>query len=76
MSEIIVHRTDGEGLPVRARHGIVEPIDVRVTRLLGLALPADAGPVSEIGFVAQARRYGSGEQGGAGVGPGLLSALV
>ena len=53
MSEIVVHRTDGEGLPVRARRGIVEPIDARVTRLLGLALPADAGPVSEIGFAAQ-----------------------
>ncbi|RYD19932.1 MAG: integrase, partial [Lysobacteraceae bacterium] len=53
MSEIVVHRTDGEGLPVRARRGIVEPVDARVTRLLGLALPADAGPVSEIGFAAQ-----------------------
>jgi hypothetical protein len=53
MSEIVVHRTDGEGLPIRARRGIVEPIDVRVTRLLGLALPADAGPVSDIGFAAQ-----------------------
>ena len=38
MSEIVVHRTDGEGLPVRARRGLVEPIDARVTRLLGLAL--------------------------------------
>lgn len=53
MSEIVVHRTDGEGLPVRARRGIVEPIDARVTRLLGLALAADAGPVSQIGFAAQ-----------------------
>ena len=53
MSEIVVHRTDGEGLPVRARRGLVEPVDARVTRLLSLALPADAGPVSEIGFDAQ-----------------------
>jgi hypothetical protein len=53
MSEIVVHRTDGEGLPVRTRRGLVEPIDARVARLLGLALPADAGPVSEIGFDAQ-----------------------
>ena len=53
MSEIVVHRTDGEGLPVRTRRGLVEPIDARVTRLLALALPADAGPVSEVGFTAQ-----------------------
>jgi len=53
MSEIVVHRTDGEALPVRTARGLVEPIDARVTRLLGLALPADAGPVSEIGFAAQ-----------------------
>ncbi|WP_156362374.1 hypothetical protein [Sphingomonas sp. Leaf208] len=38
MSEIVVHRTDGDGLPVRARSGLVEPIDARVTRLLALAL--------------------------------------
>ena len=53
MSEIVVHRTDGEGLPVRGRRGLAEPIDARVTRLLALALPADAGRVSEIGFTAQ-----------------------
>jgi hypothetical protein len=53
MSEIVVHRTDGEVLPVRTARGSVEPIDARVTRLLGLALPADVGPVSEIGFAAQ-----------------------
>ena len=53
VSEIVVHRTYGEGLPARARRSLVEPIDVRVTQLLGLALPADAGPVSEIGFAAQ-----------------------
>ncbi|RYF20814.1 MAG: integrase, partial [Oxalobacteraceae bacterium] len=53
MSEIVVHRTDGEALPVRTARGLVESIDARVTRLLGLALPADAGPVSEIGFAAQ-----------------------
>jgi len=52
MTEIVVHRTDGEGLPIRARHGLVEPIDVRVTRLLGLALPAEGVPVSEVGFDA------------------------
>jgi hypothetical protein len=53
VTEIVVHRTDGEGLPARTRRGLVEPIDARVTRLLGLALPAEGVPVSEIGFDAQ-----------------------
>jgi hypothetical protein len=29
VSEIVVRRTDGKGLPVRARRGLVEPIDAR-----------------------------------------------
>jgi hypothetical protein len=53
VSEIVVHRIDGKGLPVRTRGAVAEPIDARVTRLLGLALPADFGPVSEVGFTAQ-----------------------
>ncbi|RYF22766.1 MAG: hypothetical protein EOO77_03455 [Oxalobacteraceae bacterium] len=52
MTEIVVHRTDG-GLPVRARRGIVEPIDARGARLLGLALLSEGVPVSEVGFAAQ-----------------------
>jgi len=48
VSEIVVHRTDGDELPVRARSGLVEPIDACVTRLLGLALVAEALPVSEL----------------------------
>ena len=48
MSEIVVHRTDWDGLSVWARSGLVEPIGARVTRLLGLALGAEAGPVSEL----------------------------
>ena len=53
MSEVIIHRTDGAGLPTRARRGTAEAADVRLTRLIATALPADAAPVSELGFTTQ-----------------------
>jgi len=53
MSEVIIHRTDGAGLPTRARRGTAEAADVRLTRLIAIALPADAAPVSELGFTTQ-----------------------
>jgi len=53
MSEVVIHRTDGAGLPTRRRRGTAEATDVRLTRLIETALPADAAPVSELGFTTQ-----------------------
>jgi hypothetical protein len=46
VSEIVVHRTDGEGLPVRARRGLVEPIDARVTGCWVLRCRPTLGPLA------------------------------
>ncbi|WP_413062576.1 integrase (plasmid) [Sphingomonas carotinifaciens] len=51
--EIIVHRTDGEALPMRGRRTRPEPVDARLARVLGALVPPGAAPVSAIGFDAQ-----------------------
>ncbi|WP_346344731.1 integrase [Sphingomonas sp. dw_22] len=49
--EILIVR-DNATLPTRRARGNVEPVDQRLTRAIAAALPAEAAPVSEIGFTA------------------------
>lgn len=53
ISEIIVHRTDGAGLPVRARRASCDPVEGRLAQLLSTALAEHSTLISKIGFAAE-----------------------
>ena len=47
--EIVIHQLDGRALPQRRAGGPAEPVDARLLRTIGAALPPDFPPVSQLG---------------------------
>lgn len=48
-TEIVIHQLDGRALPQRRGRASGEPVDARLLRTIGAALPADLPPVSQLG---------------------------